>query len=151
MEKQLGWAHKLGGSVSLGIFREEQKVLARLMESQIWHLPTSSVALPTFLSDRKPSPSSLLDVSHFSSSLCVSLVPFKLLSLSCRSEGVSLSKSMCGFFKRNYLGLQQFLPLAQSLLVFAAMNLGDLSSWHWNPGLGSLVWGWDFSLLRHPL
>ena len=56
-------------------------VLARLMESQIWHLPASSVALwgkdsekgqwplPTFLSRRKLSPSSPLDVRHFSVSL----------------------------------------------------------------------------------
>ena len=45
MEKQLGWAHKLGGSVSQGISRAGQRVLARLMESQIWHLPAGSVAL----------------------------------------------------------------------------------------------------------
>ena len=37
MEKQLGWAHKLGGVESLGIFRVDQTVLPRLMESQIWH------------------------------------------------------------------------------------------------------------------
>ena len=132
-------SYKLGGMEPQGISRTGQTVLTRLMESQIWHLPTSSVALPTFLSDRKPSPSSLLDVSHFSSSLCVSLVPFKLLSLSCRSEGVSLSKSMCGFFKRNYLGLHNFLLLTQSQLVFIAGSYGNVSSWHWNPGLGALV------------
>ena len=37
MEKHLGWAHKLGGVESLGISRAGQTVLARLMESQIWH------------------------------------------------------------------------------------------------------------------
>ena len=57
-------------------------VLARLMESQIWHLPASSVALwregsenrqwplPTSLSGRKLSPSSCLDARHFRFSLC---------------------------------------------------------------------------------
>ena len=42
---------------------------------------------------------------------------------------------MCGFFKRNCLGLQKFPPPTQSLLVFAARSYGDLSSLHWNPGL----------------
>ena len=37
MEKQLGWPHKLGGAESLGISKVGQTVLARLMESQIWH------------------------------------------------------------------------------------------------------------------
>ena len=45
-------------------------LLARLMESQIWH-PTGSVALSAFafLSGRKLSSSSYLDASHFSYSL----------------------------------------------------------------------------------
>ena len=68
---------------------------------------------------------------------CISLVSFKLFvtlvtnQSSWSSEGVSLSKSMCGFFKRDCLGLQKFLPLTQSLLVFVAQSCGDLSSWHW--------------------
>ena len=62
----------------------------------------------------------------------------------------SESKSVCEFFKRNCLGLQKFLPPIQSLLLFATRSCGDLSSWHWNPGLGSLVWGWDSLLLRYP-
>ena len=56
-------------------------MLARLMESQMWHLPDSSVALwgegsekgqwplPVFLSGIKLSPSSRLDARHFSFSL----------------------------------------------------------------------------------
>ena len=44
---------------------------------------------------------------------------------------------MCGFPKRNCLGLQNPPPPTQSLLVFAARSCGDLSSWHWNPGLGA--------------
>ena len=78
------------------------------------------------------------------------LVPFKLLLWCWSSEGVSLSKSLCGFFKRNCLGLQKFFLPTQSPLVFVARSFGDLSSWHWNPGLGVLVWGKDSSLLRYP-
>ena len=44
---------------------------------------------------------------------------------------------MCGFFNRNCLELQKFLPLTQSLLVFASRSYGNLSSWHWNPELGA--------------
>ena len=43
MEKQLGWARKLGGVESLGIFKAGQTVLAGLMESQIWHQLAGSV------------------------------------------------------------------------------------------------------------
>ena len=43
MEKQLGWAHKLGGEEPLWVFKVGHKVLARLMESQMWHHPTGSV------------------------------------------------------------------------------------------------------------
>ena len=57
-----------------------------------------------FLSGRKLSPSSCLDARHLSSSL-YGLVPYKLLPQCWSSEGVSLSNSVCGFFKRNSLGL----------------------------------------------
>ena len=43
MEKQLGWAHKLGRAESLGISKVGQTVLAWLMESQIWHQLSGSV------------------------------------------------------------------------------------------------------------
>ena len=43
MENSLGGARKLGGAESLGIFKEGQTVLARLMESQIWHQLADSV------------------------------------------------------------------------------------------------------------
>ena len=45
---------------------------------------------------------------------------------------------------------QKFLPLTQSPVVFVARSCGCLSTWHWNLGLGSLVWAWDSSLLRYP-
>ena len=43
MEKQLGWVLMLRGAESLGISKVGQTVLARLMESQIWHQLASSV------------------------------------------------------------------------------------------------------------
>ena len=81
---------------------------------------------------------------------CMLLVPFKLLLQCWSSEGVSLSKSVCGFFKRNGFGLHKFLPLTQSSLGFTARSNGDLSSWHQNPELGHLGLDWDSSLLRYP-
>ena len=70
MEKPLLTAVSwVGQSLALGISRTGQTVLARLMESHICHLLAGSVALPTFLSGRKLSPSSCLDARHFSSSL----------------------------------------------------------------------------------
>ena len=81
---------------------------------------------------------------------CMPLLPFKLLPRCWSPEGVSPSKCLCGPCKRNCLGLQQFFPPAQSPLVFTASSHGDLSSWHGNPRLERLVWGWDPSLLRYP-
>ena len=89
----------------------------------------------------------------------MSLLPFKLLPQCWSSEGVSWSKSMCGPFKRNYLGLQKpsiSLSLNPQWFlqpgVFIASGYRDFSSWHWNPGLGGLVWGWGPSILMgvHP-
>ena len=42
MENQPGWAYKLGGVEPLWISRVGHTVLARLMESQIWHQPMVS-------------------------------------------------------------------------------------------------------------
>lgn len=56
--------------------------------------------------------------------------------------GVSLSKSLCGPFNRNCTGIQKFLPLTLSPLVFIARS-------HWlifqelEPWPGVLVWGWN--------
>ena len=43
LKSSLGGACKLGGMESLGISRVEQTVLARLMESQLWHPPAGCV------------------------------------------------------------------------------------------------------------
>ena len=143
----------MGGTESQAICRVGQTVLARLMESQIWHQSARSVAL--WLCGRRAQKrdnglcppfclgesclTALALMPDTSVPPCMPLVPFKLLPWFSSSKGMSLSKSMCGLFKRNCLGLQKFLPLTQSPLVFAAITYGDLSSWHWNPGLGGLV------------
>ena len=44
MEKQLGWVYKLCGTVSRNI-QGRSNILARLVESQIWHQPAGPVAL----------------------------------------------------------------------------------------------------------
>ena len=83
---------------------------------------------------------------------CMTLVPFKLLSPCWSPEGLSLSKSKCGTrpFKRRGLRIPQLLPPTKPLLDFAARSYGDLPSWHWNPWLVGLLWGWDPSFLRYP-
>ena len=85
--------------------------------------------------------SGCLHLPYTSVPLLMPLVPFKLLPQCWSSEVVSLSKSTCGFFKRNCLGLQKFLSLTQSPLVFAGRRYRDLSSRHWKPGLGPWLEG----------
>ena len=89
------------------------------MESQIWHPSAGSVALlregsekgqwplSAFLSGRKLSPSSRLDVRDFSSSLDATGA-FQAAMPVLELKGVNLSKSMCGLFKGNFLGLNSF-------------------------------------------
>ena len=66
MEEHLGWAHKLGGAESLGISKAGQTMLAKLMETQIWHQLASSVGGGFRKGTMTSGP---LDVRHFSSSL----------------------------------------------------------------------------------
>ena len=81
----------------------------------------------------------------------IPLVPFKLLpGFRAQMEWVWEDESKYGFPERNCLGLQKVLPLTSFPLVFAAIICGDLSSWHWSPALGVLVWLWDSSLPRYP-
>ena len=87
-EKLLGWAHKLGGAESLGISKVGQTVLARLMESQIWHQLAGSVG-GRF---RKGTMASARLYPDNSVSPSVPLLPFKL-TLQCWSlGGVSLRR-----------------------------------------------------------
>ena len=66
MEKQLRWAQKWVGVESVGIFTVGQTVLARLMESQIWHQLVSSVGGGF---RKETMASAHLDARYFSSSL----------------------------------------------------------------------------------
>ena len=113
--QQVEWAHKWGETESQGISWEGQKVLGRLMESQIWHQPAGSVALweegsikgqwpqPTFLSERKLSPSSCLAPTDFTFSLyATGDIQAATQVLDLRGN---LSKSVYEFFKGNCLGL----------------------------------------------
>lgn len=79
------------------------------------------------------------------------LVPFELLPQQWSLEGGSPSKSLCGPFKRNCLGLQQ--PSSHSAIHsagFYSPNYWDFSSWHCNSG-EHLLWGWDPSFPRRNL
>ena len=64
------------------------------------------------------------------------LVHFQLLPWCWIPEGVRLCESYvcCRPFKR-----MKFLLLPKPRLVFTARSYGDLSSWCWEPGLGSLA------------
>ena len=75
MENQLGWAPKLGGAESLGISKMGQRMLARLMESQIWQQLAGSVGGKF----RKGTVAFVHLDADFSVSPCMPLVPFKLL------------------------------------------------------------------------
>ena len=66
MEKQPGWACKLGGAELLGISKVGQTVLAMLMESQIWYQPTGSVGRRL---QQRDNGLSLPNARHFSFSL----------------------------------------------------------------------------------
>ena len=66
MEKQLGWARKLGWIEPLWISRVGHTMLARLMESQIWHQLASSVGGGF---TKGTMASACLDARHFSFSL----------------------------------------------------------------------------------
>ena len=88
----------------------------------------SGPCLPFCLGERrKLSPSSCHNARHFSSFLYATDA-FQLLPWCWSSERVSQSKSVHKFPKRNCMGLQKFLPLIQSPLVFAARRYGDLCS-----------------------
>ena len=121
----------MDGAESLGISKVGQTMLARLRESHTWHQLAGSVRGGF----RKGTMASAhLDARHFSFSQYATGA-FQAATPVLELRG-SESNSMCGSFKRNCLGLQNFLPLSQSSLVFASRSCGDLSFWHWNPGLG---------------
>ena len=137
----------MGGTESQGISKGGPILSARLVDFQIWHLIVGFVALGGGLKKmgngldlpfclRECCPLAPVLMPDTPVSPYMPLVPFKLLPLCWSSEGVSLSKSVHGFFKGNCLKIQQFLLLTQCPLVFAARSYEDLY-----PGIGILVWG----------
>ena len=125
MEKQLGWSVSWVG-LSLWGSLSQVKLLARLMESQIWHQLASFVGAGF----RKGTMASArLDARCFSSSLyAIGAFQAATLVLELRGSESEWVRVCGGFFKRNCLGLQKFLPPTQSLLGFGARSCGDLSS-----------------------
>ena len=81
-------------------------MLARLMESQIWHLPAISVALGGMVQKRanglclpfclgESCPPAFALMPDTSVPPCMALVPFKLLPRCWSSDGLNLSVSLC--------------------------------------------------------
>ena len=95
----------------------------------------------------KLSPRYLHDARHFSSSLYATDA---LQGASVVLREQVLVRECVEPSKRKCLRILQFLSLTQPPLVFTARNYEDVSSWHWSPGLGGLVWGWDPLLPRYP-
>ena len=81
---------------------------------------------------------------------CMPLVPFKLLPWCWSWEGVSLSKFVCSFFKRNCLALQKFLPPTQSPQDFCSQKLWGPNFLALEPWVRDLVWSWDSLFLIYP-
>ena len=74
-------------------------------------------------------------------------LPAGALVLNPRVGGFAYILRPCKPCKRSFLKIWQFPPLPQPPLLYIARSNGDLSSWCWSPGLCSLAWGWDCSLL----
>ena len=70
MEKQLGLACKLGGAESLGISKAGQTVIARLVESQIWHQPARALERDNGLCSPQRQTLQPLPVFHWCPSSC---------------------------------------------------------------------------------
>ena len=77
-------------------------------------------------------------------------LPAVALVLNPRVGGFAYILRLCGPFRQSFLKIWQFLPLPPPALIFTARSYGDLSSWCWNPGLCSLVLGWDRFFSRYP-
>ena len=136
--------NRLGGPVNwVGWSLRGSSVLARLMESQIWHPPGGSVRVGGLR--KKTMASAHFSVwektvaqlpSDTSVSPCTTLLPFNFLPQCWSSEGVSLNKLMYVFLKGNCLGLQNFLPLTQSHWFLQPEVIQT-----YLPGTGTLGWG----------
>ena len=84
--------------------------------------------------------SAVPNARHFSLP-CVPLVPFKLPPCCLSSVGASLSRWVCVWVSQEVLLRAPAASSTDSIPTdFAYRSCGDLSSWHWNPGLGSWCW-----------
>ena len=89
--------------------------------------------------------------SHFTHSpYATGALPAVVLVLNPRVGGFIYILRWYGSFKRLFLKIRQFLPLAQPPLDYTARSEGNLSSQRWNPRLCGLAWGWDRWLPRYP-
>ena len=117
------------------------------MDSQIWHslacceergLRKGTMASASTSAWEKAAPLALTMMPDYSVTPHMSLVPFKLLSLSWSSEGVSLSKSVHRPFKRNCPGFQKLsVSLGLNPQPFLQPEVMGTSL----PGTGTLGWG----------
>ena len=103
-QKQLGWAQKLFGANQQGMANSASQVVR--VSDMAPHKETKASASTSVW--EKAAPPALALMPDTLSPPRLPLVPFRLLPW-CWSSGVSLSKSMCGPFKRNSQGFQQFL------------------------------------------
>ena len=69
----------------------------------------------------------------------VPLVPFKLLRWCWSSEGVSQEVHVQALLRVTAWELNSFFHRL-NVCWFLQPEVTDLSIWHWNPGLGGLVW-----------
>lgn len=130
------------------------------MENYVSHIDRDSNLVPTFTLYTKRAqksnnglcqlclgescPSSFCpDARQFTSALYVP-VPFKLLPYHSSSEGVSARKFVCSPLRGTaWDSTALHLTKSQYLMVFTAGSYGHFSSWHLNPRVGGLVWGWN--------
>ena len=144
--KQVWWACKLGGVRSQGIIWVGLTVLARDsdMASICWlcggkpQQKNHDFCQLFSVGESCPS-SSYPDAKQFTFLL---YVPELLSYIWAQSKRVQINP--LGLL-RKMSGTQKSFCLTQpqSLLVFTARNIEGFSSWHWNSGLGSLVWNRD--------
>ena len=105
--------------------------------------------MPALLSRRKLPPPSLTRMLDNSVSSCLSLMPLNLLPhAGVQREWIQVRTCIGPFRETAWYSSSPLSPQTQSPLVFIARSYWHISSWLWNPGLGSLGWDWELSLLK---
>ena len=132
----------------LGLSKAGQTLLARLMESQIWHQLASSVGRGF---SKGTTDSSCPDARHFISP-CMLLMPFKLPPWCWSSERASLSRWVRVWVPQEELlrapaaSSTDSIPAGSEVVGTYLPGTRILETW-WD--LGDLVWVWDSSFLRY--